>query len=70
MRASAHPIAQQIQGRVRDLGGFEVVRVLPAVERQRVGPFMFVDQMGPAVFPPGQGLDLRPHPLIGLATVT
>lgn len=70
MSAAATWIEQQIPGRVRDLGGFEVVRVLPAGERQRVGPFIFVDQMGPAEFGPGQGLDVRPHPHIGLATVT
>lgn len=56
--------------RVRDLGGFEVRRVLPAAERRAVGPFVFFDQMGPTEFPPGQGLNVRPHPHIGLATVT
>jgi len=56
--------------RVRDLGGFEVRRVLPAGERRMVGPFIFFDQMGPVVFKAGTGLDVRPHPHIGLATVT
>ena len=56
--------------RVRDLGGFEVRRVLPASERQMVGPFIFFDQMGPALFAPGRGIDVRPHPHINLATVT
>jgi redox-sensitive bicupin YhaK (pirin superfamily) len=54
----------------RDLGGFSVKRVLPAVERRMVGPFVFFDQMGPALFEPGTGIDVRPHPHIGLATVT
>ena len=54
----------------RDLGGFSVKRVLPAKERQMVGPFVFFDQMGPAVFGAGRGLDVRPHPHIGLSTVT
>lgn len=56
--------------RPRDLGGFSVARVLPAIERRMVGPFVFLDQMGPAVFAPGTGIDVRPHPHIGLATVT
>jgi redox-sensitive bicupin YhaK (pirin superfamily) len=54
----------------RDLGGFSVRRVLPAIERRMVGPFVFFDQMGPALFEPGTGIDVRPHPHIGLATVT
>jgi redox-sensitive bicupin YhaK (pirin superfamily) len=56
--------------RPRDLGGFEVRRVLPSAERQSVGPFVFFDQMGPAELAPGSGIDVRPHPHIGLATVT
>src|SRR5437016_1310548 len=56
--------------RPRDLGGFEVRRVLPSAERQSVGPFVFFDQMGPAELAPGAGMDVRPHPHIGLATVT
>ncbi|MFH5926956.1 pirin family protein [Roseomonas xinghualingensis] len=56
--------------RTRDLGGFEVRRALPAPERQMVGPFIFFDQMGPAEFLTGGGIDVRPHPHIGLATVT
>lgn len=56
--------------RARDLGGFEVRRALPAPKRQMVGPFIFFDQMGPAEFVTGQGVDVRPHPHIGLATVT
>ena len=56
--------------RARDLGGFEVRRALPAPKRQMVGPFIFFDQMGPAEFLTGEGIDVRPHPHIGLATVT
>jgi hypothetical protein len=56
--------------RARDLGGFEVRRVLPSGQRQMVGPVIFFDQMGPAEFSPGAGIDVRPHPHIGLATVT
>ena len=56
--------------RARDLGGFEVRRALPAPKRQMVGPFIFFDQMGPAEFLTGQGIDVRPHPHIGLGTVT
>src|SRR5688572_26026452 len=56
--------------RPRDIGGFEVRRVLPSLERRSVGPFVFFDQMGPAELMPGDGIDVRPHPHIGLATVT
>jgi redox-sensitive bicupin YhaK (pirin superfamily) len=56
--------------RVHDIGGFEVRRALPAKERQMVGPFIFFDQMGPGEFLAGRGLDVRPHPHIGLSTVT
>jgi redox-sensitive bicupin YhaK (pirin superfamily) len=56
--------------RARDLGGFEVRRALPHGKRQMVGPFIFFDQMGPVQFLAGQGMDVRPHPHIGLATVT
>jgi len=54
----------------RDLGGFSVRRLLPSAARRMVGPFVFFDHMGPAEFGPGQGIDVRPHPHIGLATVT
>ena len=54
----------------RDLGGFSVRRLLPSAARRMVGPFVFFDHMGPAEFAPGQGIDVRPHPHIGLATVT
>lgn len=56
--------------RARDLGSFEVRRALPAPRRQMVGPFVFFDQAGPAEFITGSGVDVRPHPHIGLATVT
>ena len=56
--------------RAHDVGGFEVRRALPAKERQMVGPFIFFDQMGPGEFLAGHGLDVRPHPHIGLSTVT
>jgi hypothetical protein len=66
----AHGIELEIEGRARDLGSFEVRRVLPARARQRVGPFIFFDHFGPVTFGAGQGMDVRPHPHIGLATVT
>ncbi|MGE0255339.1 MAG: pirin family protein [Alphaproteobacteria bacterium] len=56
--------------RARDIGGFEVRRVLPDGRRRTVGPFVFFDHMGPARFAAGQGIDVRPHPHIGLATLT
>ncbi|MFM7335269.1 MAG: pirin family protein [Tabrizicola sp.] len=56
--------------RARDLGGFEVRRALPSAQRQMVGPFIFFDQMGPAEFLTGTGIDVRAHPHIGLGTVT
>ncbi|MEM5502116.1 pirin family protein [Ahrensia kielensis] len=56
--------------RARDVAGFEVRRALPSPKRQMVGPFIFFDQMGPAEFLTDQGIDVRPHPHIGLATVT
>lgn len=59
-----------ITPRTRDLGGFAVGRVLPYARRRMVGPFVFFDELGPAEFVPGTGIDVRPHPHIGLATVT
>jgi redox-sensitive bicupin YhaK (pirin superfamily) len=56
--------------RTRDVGGFEVRRALPAPNRQMVGPFIFFDQAGPAELLTGNGVDIRPHPHIGLGTVT
>jgi redox-sensitive bicupin YhaK (pirin superfamily) len=64
------PVETVIVGRPRDLGGFEVRRVLPSTRRRMIGPFIFFDQMGPATLPPGKGVDVRPHPHIGLSTVT
>jgi redox-sensitive bicupin YhaK (pirin superfamily) len=63
---------QVIDQRRRDLGGFEVGRVLPFTQRHMVGPFIFFDHIGPATFAPGapKTMDVRPHPHIGLATVT
>ena len=58
------------RGREHDLGGFLVRRLLPQLECRSVGPFVFFDHMGPARFAAGQGVDVRPHPHIGLATVT
>ena len=69
-RHVADAIETVIVPRARDLGGFEVRRALPSRMRQMVGPFIFFDQMGPAEFSEGQGIDVRPHPHINLATVT
>lgn len=63
-------IALRITPQEKDLGEFSVRRVLPAVEQRKVGPFVFFDHMGPATFPPGKGIDVRPHPHIGIATIT
>ncbi len=64
-------IPSLISGRLHDLGdGFSVRRLLPVLQARHVGPFVFFDHMGPAVFAPGRGIDVRPHPHIGLATVT
>src|SRR5690606_36735606 len=61
-----------IPQRRRSLGGFEVGRVLPYAQRRMVGPFIFFDHMGPVDFPPGipESTDVRPHPHIGLSTIT
>jgi len=64
------PVATVIVPKAKDLGGFEVRRVLPAIEARSIGPFVFFDHMGPAVFPAGEGIDVRPHPHIGLSTLT
>ncbi len=65
------PIDTVVVPRAVDLGdGFTVRRALPSAQRRMVGPFVFFDQMGPAMLEPGIGLDVRPHPHIGLATVT
>lgn len=59
-----------IEPREADLGDFSVRRALPSRERRMVGPFVFFDHMGPATFPPGKGIAVRPHPHIGIATIT
>jgi redox-sensitive bicupin YhaK (pirin superfamily) len=69
-KLSCDAIEMIIVPRARDLGGFEVRRALPSARRQMVGPFIFFDQMGPAEFITGEGIDVRPHPHINLATVT
>ncbi len=64
------PTTQIITPVTHDLGAFKVHRALPSRERTMVGPFIFVDQFGPARLAPGEGMDVRPHPHINLATVT
>ena len=63
-------IQQLIEPHIQDLGGFQARRLLPSETLTMVGPFIFFDHLGPAVFPPGKGIDVRPHPHINLATVT
>ncbi len=63
-------IQHNLEPHVKDLGGFEARRLLPADACALVGPFIFFDHLGPATFPPGKGVDVRPHPHINLATVT
>jgi redox-sensitive bicupin YhaK (pirin superfamily) len=67
---SSDAIEQVIVPRSVDLGGFQVHRALPSGRSRMVGPFIFFDHFGPAVFKTGDGVDVRPHPHIGLATVT
>lgn len=75
---SAAPVCSASHGRIdlivrpqrKDLGEFSVARALPAPERRMVGPFIFFDHMGPADFAPGQGIQVRPHPHIGISTIT
>jgi len=70
-RDPSSPIETVVLPRTGDLGGgFQVRRALPSMRRRMVGPFIFLDQMGPTLLAPGQGLDVRAHPHIGLATVT
>ena len=66
----ANGIDLLIDPQEKDLGGFSVRRVLPSPERRMVGPFIFFDHFGPAIFPPGEGIQVRPHPHIGIATVS
>ena len=67
---SCDAIETVIVPRARELGGFSVRRALPSAHKQMIGPFIFFDQMGPAEFLVGSGIDVRPHPHIGLSTVT
>ncbi len=67
---SSGTIELRIEPRERDIGDFTVRRALPARERRMVGPYIFFDHMGPAEFPPGEGIQVRPHPHIGIATIT
>lgn len=67
---AAFPVEQVILPRASDLGGFEVRRALPFHSRRMVGPFIFWDEIGPGEFLTGRGVDVRPHPHIGLSTVT
>ena len=69
-KLSCDAIELVIVPRSADLGGFSVRRALPSTRRRMVGPFIFFDHMGPAIFRAGAGVDVRPHPHIGLATVT
>jgi redox-sensitive bicupin YhaK (pirin superfamily) len=71
MPGHASAVEATVVPATRDLGdGFQVRRALPAAERRMIGPFVFLDEMGPVNMPAGSGLDVRPHPHIGLATVT
>src|SRR5882724_6600282 len=64
------PVEILLQGRATDVGGMPVSRLLPQARRRFVGPFVFVDHFGPATLQPPHFFDVRPHPHIGLATVT
>lgn len=66
----SNAICQLVEPHIQDLGGFQARRSLPHNDRTLVGPFIFFDHLGPATFPPGKGVDVRPHPHINLATVT
>jgi redox-sensitive bicupin YhaK (pirin superfamily) len=66
----SNSIYKLLEPEEKDLGGFNVRRILPHDTHQMVGPFIFFDHLGPSVFPAGKGVDVRPHPHIGLATVT
>src|SRR5690606_18100214 len=63
-------IEQVVVPRLRDIGDFSVMRVLPSAQRRMVGPFVFLDHFGPVTLAAGKGMDVRPHPHIGLETVT
>jgi redox-sensitive bicupin YhaK (pirin superfamily) len=63
-------ISHVLEGAARDLGGFSVRRILPSLAKRTLGPFVFFDHLGPAEFAPGNGVDVRPHPHVNLATVS
>lgn len=67
---SGDPVELVLSGKAHDIGALEVKRSLPQAKRRHVGPFVFLDEMGPATLAPGAGMDVRPHPHIGLSTVT
>jgi redox-sensitive bicupin YhaK (pirin superfamily) len=67
---TARVLEMVLRGQARDVDGFTVSRLLPSLARKHVGPFTFFDHLGPSQLPAGRGLDVRPHPHIGLATVT
>ena len=67
---AADQVEMLIIPRTSDIGNFEVRRALPTAKRRLVGPFIFFDRMGPALLKAGQAVDVRPHPHIGLSTVT
>ena len=69
-QSGSGPVALVIKPQTKDLGEFAVRRSLPDIRRKMVGPFIFFDHMGPAVFSPGQGIHVRQHPHIGIATIT
>ncbi|MEM7206642.1 MAG: pirin family protein [Pseudomonadota bacterium] len=66
----SHAISTLITPEEKDLGGFSVRRVLPSAKQRMVGPWIFFDHFGPATFPPGDGINVRPHPHVNLATVS
>jgi redox-sensitive bicupin YhaK (pirin superfamily) len=70
VKGASSPILSLLAPEEKDLGGFSVRRLLPSAKLKSVGPFVFFDHLGPAWFAPGQGVDVRPHPHIGLATIT
>lgn len=63
-------MAKRLSATARDLGGFQVQRILPNQAQKMVGPFIFLDYFGPAYFKAGEGINVRPHPHIGLSTLT
>ncbi|MCB1382503.1 MAG: pirin family protein [Notoacmeibacter sp.] len=68
--ASTDAIDLVVLPSLKDVGGFDVRRALPTARRRMVGPFIFFDRMGPAILRPGMAMDVRPHPHIGISTVT